>query len=119
MARMKLVGQYTDRFNQLTGQSLPIGGIYQSDGLLAHVQKRHPADVGNLSHVPSVISAPDYVGHNLNEPYSIELVKSLGDNIMVCVKLDLKTNCHYVASVYTITNAKLQNRIQSGRLKKY
>lgn len=119
MAHMKSIGQYTARFNQLTNQTLPIGDIYQSAGLATHVKKRHPSDVGNLAHVSSVISNPDYVGRNPNEPNSIELVKVLADNVMVCVKLDAGNNYLYVASVYSITNAKLQKHIQSGRLKAY
>lgn len=119
MAQMKVVGKYIDRFNQLTGQTLPVGSVYQSDGLASHVQKRHPGDVCHLAHVSSVISNPDYVGHNPKEPDSIELVKVIGDNVMVCVKLDQTENRLYVASVFTITNAKLQSRINSGRLKKY
>ena len=116
---MKAVGQYTDRFNQLTGQNLPIGDIYQSDGLALHVQKRHPNEVNNLSHVSSVIKSPDYVGHNPKEPNSIEIVKKISDNVMVCVKLDQTENYLYVASVYNITEAKLQKRLQSNRLKSY
>lgn len=119
MAQMKPVGQYTERFNQLTGQNLPVGDIYQSVGLAAHVQKRHPGEIGNVSVIPIVISNPDYVGHNPKEPDSIELVKVLSNNVMVCVKLDKSQNYLYVASVYNITNAKLQKGIQSGRLKAY
>lgn len=119
MQKMNPVGQYTDRFNQLTGQNLPVGDIYQSVGLAAHVQKHHPAEIGNLALIPAVISSPDYVGHNPREPDSIELVKVLSGNVMVCVKLDKSKNYLYVASVYSITNAKLQNRLQTGRLKAY
>lgn len=119
MAQMKVVGRFVERFNVLTNQKLPVGDIYQSFGLAAHVKKRHPSDVGNLVHVPAVISNPDYVGRNPNEPNSIELVKVLANNVMVCVKLDASNNYLYVASVYNITNAKLQKHIQSGRLKQY
>ena len=119
MAGIKPVGKYVERFNQLTNQTLPTGDIFQSDGLAAHVKKRHPSEIGNLAHIPSVVSSPDYVGHNPNEPNSIELVKVLANNVMVCVKLDANDNYPYVASVYNITNAKLQKHIQSGRLKAY
>ncbi len=119
MAQMKPVGQYIERFNQLTNQTLPIGEIYQSAGLATHVQKRHPSEIGNLAHIPTVISSPDYIGQNPNEPDSIELVKTISDNVMVCVKLDKSDNHMYVASVFNITNGKLQNRLKSGRLKQY
>lgn len=42
----------------------------------------------------------------------------MGDNVMVCIKLDAKENYLYVASIFEITASKLNNRINSGRLKK-
>lgn len=116
--KMTPVGRYISKFNTLTGQTLPPGVIYQSDGLLTHVQKRHPDQIGNLAHVSNVISAPDYIGKNPKEPNSIELVKILGGNVMVCVKLDISRGYYYVASVFEISTAKLNNRLNSGRLKK-
>lgn len=112
------VGNYTDSFNTLTGQNLPCGPILQSSGLTVHVQKHHPNEVANIALIPQIIANPDYVGRNPKEPDSVELVKVIGANVMVCVKLDSKNDYHYVASVYEISNAKLQNRIQSGRLKR-
>lgn len=117
--KMFCVGQYTEEFNTITGQALPCGEILQSDGLATHVRKHHPNEVGNIDFIPTIIAEPDYIGQNPKEPDSIELVKIISANIMVCVKLDRKHGYHYVASVYEISNGKLQNRIQSGRLKKF
>lgn len=116
--KMTPVGQYISKFNALTGQTLPLGVIYQSAGLLTHVQKRHPKEVSNLNYVSSIISDPDYIGRNPNEPNSIELIKILGGNVMVCVKLDVSGAYYYVASVFEISQAKLNNRLNSGRLRK-
>lgn len=113
------VGQYIERFNQISGQNLPLGTIFQSNGLAKHIQKRHPNDIGNLTYLSAIISAPDYVGHNPKEPNSIELVKTISDNIMVCVKLDSNLGYLYVSSVFPISSGKMQNRINSGRLKKF
>lgn len=112
-----LVGHYIEKFNTLTGQQLPCCDIVQSDGLAVHVKKHHPGEVGNISLIPQIISSPDYIGKNPKEPNSIELVKVFGANVMVCVKLDTNNHYHYVASVYEISNGKLQNRLKSGRLK--
>ena len=87
----------------------------QSAGLAVHVQKHHPDETGNVALVPSIIAEPDYVGHNPKEPGSVELVKALDANVMVCVKRD----AHNVASVYEISSGKLTNRLNSGRLKKF
>lgn len=117
MDKLFIVGEYTDVFNMLTNQSLPCGPIYQSSGLSVHIQKRHPNEMGNLAHVADVIASPDYIGKHPKEPDSIELVKRLSANVMVCVKLDSVRNRLYVASVFEITEAKVKNRLSSGRLK--
>jgi hypothetical protein len=119
MDHMKAVGRYVERFNELTGQNLPVGSIYQSEGLAVHVKKRHPNEVGNLEYISDVIKSPDYVGRNPKEPNSIELVKVIENNVMVCIKLDRADDYLFVASVFNITDSKLENRLKSGRLKAY
>lgn len=111
------VGEYTDTFNKLTGQELPCGPIYQSVGLRVHIMKRHPDEIDNIGLVPAIISQPDYIGKNPNEPNSIELVKALGANVMVCIKLDVNDGYLFVASVFEISESKLRRRLNSGRLK--
>ena len=71
------VGEYVQEFNDATGQALPCGPIYQSYGLKSHILKRHPNELDNLDHVPSIILDPDYIGKHPTEPDSIELVKVL------------------------------------------
>ena len=112
------VGDYIQAFNDMTGQSLPCGPIYQSAGLQVHIRKRHPDELRNLSKIPDILKSPDYIGKHPREPSSIELVKDLGENVMVCVKLDADENYLFVASVFEISNGKLNNRLNSGRLKK-
>jgi len=112
-----IVGQYTDRFNKLTGQSLPCGDIVQSPGLAVHIKNHHPDKLHRINDIPAVISDPDYIGHNPKEPDSVEMVKRMGENVMVCIKLDRKDNYLFVATVFEITEGKLQNRLKSGRIK--
>lgn len=113
------VGTFIPEFNTATAQSLPCGPIYQSVGLRTHVQRHHPGLVPRLNDIPNVIQHPDYIGKHPDEENSIELVKRMGANVMVCVKLDKKDGYLYVATVFEITEAKLQNRLRSGRLKEY
>lgn len=115
---MKIVGTYRAEFNTATGQTLPCGDIFQSDGLLKHIQKHHPNETWVINEIPNVIRDPDYIGRHPNEPDSIELVKTIGDNVMVCIKLDKKNGYLFVASAFTINNSKLNNRLKSGRVKK-
>ncbi|MGO5113581.1 PBECR2 nuclease fold domain-containing protein [Candidatus Avoscillospira sp. LCP25S3_F1] len=112
------VGEYIELFNQMTGQALPCGAIYQSHGLAKHIQKRHAGENEHLNDIPAIIQNPDYIGKHPKEKNSIELVKVLHQNVMVCIKLDLDENYLFVASVFEITEAKLRNRINSGRLKR-
>lgn len=112
------VGEYIELFNEMTGQMLPCGAIYQSHGLIKHIQKRHAEEQDHVSQIPQIIQSPDYIGKHPKEHNSIELVKVLNQNVMVCIKLDLDENYLFVASVFEITEAKLQNRLNSGRLKK-
>lgn len=111
------VGKYIEDFNTFTDQALPCGPIYQSKGLVKHTQRHHPDLVARVEDIPSVIQAPDFIGVHPKEPDSIELVKRMNGNVMVCVKLDKKENYLYVATVFEITEAKLNNRLSSGRLK--
>lgn len=111
------VGEYIEAFNLATGQSIPCGPIYQSPGLKVHIKKRHPDELENLRFVPDIIAAPDYVGKNPKEPCSIELVKILQGNVMVCIKLDRDADYLFVASVFEINDSKLRNRLNSGRLR--
>ena len=113
------VGDYVEKFNLLTGQSIPCGPIYQSEGLKTHVAKRHPEQLKSIPDIPLILSQPDYIGHNPKEPNSIELIKALEGNMKVCVKLDIRNQYLYVATLFEITDSKLQRMLQSGRIQRY
>lgn len=118
-SEMSCVGEYVEKFNTLTGQSLPCGPIYQDRGLIKHVRSHHPGTEGNVALIPQIIAAPDYIGKHPKEPNSIELIKTFSGNVMVCIKLDVDNDYLYVASVFEVTNKKISNRLHSGRIKKY
>ncbi len=113
------VGEYTEKFNALTGQDLPLLDIVQSTGLEKHVLKRHPLDIQYLEKISEIIVSPDYIGQNPKEPNSIELIKSYSDDVQIAIKLDSKNNYYFVASLYQITKKKINNRLFSGRLKEF
>lgn len=116
---MDTVGRYKEEFNKQLNINLPIDDIYQSDGLIIHIKKRHPGLEKYMSDIPDIIKNPDYIGVNPKETDSIELIKILDDNILVAIKLDKNDNHLFVASLYNISNSKLQNRLNSGRIKEY
>lgn len=94
--------------------------IYKSDGLIKHIEKRHPECVKYLSRLTEIISSPDYIGINPNEKgKSFELVKVFDNNVQIGIKLDFSKDYLYVATLHTITDSKLQHGLSNGRLKKF
>lgn len=83
--------------------------IYKSDGLIKHIEKRHPECIEYLDLLPQIIKNPDFIGINPNENVkSFELVKIINENIQIGIKLDIKNNYLFVATLHTITNSKLK-----------
>lgn len=114
------VGVYIEKFNDLTGQQLPLLDIMQSvPGLEKHISKRHPECLKYIGNISDIIQAPDYVGKNPNEKSSIELIKVYGENIQIAVKLDEKNGYYFVASLYEVTEKRVQDRLFSGRLQRF
>lgn len=105
------------------------GQVYASPGVIKHIKKRHKTGKNALSYyvynnilptIESVIMNPDYIGNHPDKiETSLEFVKKIDDNLLVALEVDLDNNYIYVASLYPISEAKLRNRIESGRLIKY
>ncbi len=62
--------------------SLPNDAIYMAPGLKKHVKKKHKDCLKYLEFISDIITNPDYVGINPNEPDSLEFVKIFEDNIL-------------------------------------
>ena len=119
MKKLKIVGKYNETLDHYLSYHLNNKTIYQSEGLFKHILKRHPDCLKYINMIPTIIETPDYIGVNPNEQnISFELVKILSDNVQIGIKLDIKENYLYVATLHTITNSKLKHRISNGRLKK-
>ncbi len=113
------VAHFDKNLNCYLPYSLDYEFIYQSAGLEKHILKRHPECIEFLQYLPYIIAHPDYIGVNPNEPgISFELVKVFNKNIQVGIKLDIKEDYLYVATLHTITTGKLKHGIENGRLKK-
>lgn len=119
MNKLVLVGEYHKTFNNYLPYVIGNIPIYQSTGLAKHILKRHPDCLKYVDMIPSIISSPDYIGINPNElGKSFELIKVLQHNIQIGIKLDAADNYFYVATLHTITEAKLRHGLSNGRLKK-
>ena len=108
------IGVYKGQYDTLLGRVLPKLNIIQSEGLEKHVSKRHPSCLKYLSKVSEIISSPDYVGINPKESDSFELIKKYDDNILVGIKLDIKNDYYYIATLHDIKQSKIDNRVFSG-----
>ena len=90
--------------------------IYRSKGLLAHLLKRrHYKAAKYLDFIPEIINAPDYAGSYDGQ---IELVKVFKDNIFLSIKLDETKDLYYVATLFDVSESKIEAYCKSGRLKK-
>ena len=91
--------------------------VHVDQGLAIHVRNHHPDCVEYLSCIEDIVSNPDYIGINPNvQEQSFELVRTYDENVLIGIKLDVKNNRLYVASLYTITNSKVHHRLDSGRM---
>ena len=116
------VGEYNTEFNDILGIKLDRLDIYKSKGLIAHLIKRkHDKYIKYIDCIPDIIQSPDYIGINPNENNtdSIELIKRYDNNVMIGIKLDGDNKYFYVASMYDVSESKIQRRLHSGRIKKY
>ena len=114
------VGKFLTKFNHYLPYQLDQEIIYRSIGLEKHILKRHPDCLQYVGLIPDILSSPDYIGVNPNEKsISFELVKVVAENVQIGIKLDAAENYLYVATLHTITSAKLKHGIENGRLKKF
>ncbi len=113
------VGKFKQEYNEKLNTDLPCLDIVQSQGLAKHISKRHPNQIQYLNDIQDILNNPDYIGINSKEPNSIELIKVYSDNILIAIKLDCNNNYYYIASLYNVSTSKINNRLNSGRLKNF
>lgn len=115
--KLTTIGKYNEDFNNYLPYNIKSSNIYQSSGLEKHIIKRHPDCLKYIGFIPQIIANPDYIGINPNEKVtSFELVKCISENVQIGIKLDIKDNHLYVATLHTITDSKLKHGIKNGRL---
>lgn len=102
------------------------GTIFAAPGVIKHIKKRHSHELNKrflddlISTIKVIIESPDYIGsHPKKKGTGIEFIKKLDTNFLVGVEVDLDDNYIYVATMYPIVQAKIDSRLNSGRLKKY
>ena len=117
----KIVGILQNKITNILNSDLPNAEILFYSGLRKHIKKKHKMCLKYMENIEDIIQNPDYVGINPDEPNSVELVKVLNDNVLVSINLSSDTEEKYlfVSSIYDISDGKLNNRLNSGRLKTF
>lgn len=122
----KRVGYFKDRMAEYIGIKFT-GTIYASPGVINHIKNKHGKHLGRkvieniIGYMKEIINNPDYIGVysiSKNEIH-IELIKNLKINILIGIDINKERDYIYVSTMYPITDSKINNRIYSGKLKKY
>lgn len=101
------------------------GTVYASPGVINHINKRHGKQLTKkvkdniIFTMEKIIKDPDYLGLNYRKGShgSFELIKRIDNNIFLLgLEVDLEDNYIYIATMYPISESKMNTRIHSGRL---
>lgn len=116
-SRIKKIATYDGQYDDILDFKMPRLDIMRADGVFDHIKKKHPACIKYFDKIQEIISCPDYVGTSPKEKGSFELVKKYDNNVLIGIKIDVKNNYYYVATLYDINQSKVNNRLHSGRLR--
>lgn len=102
------------------------GNVYAAPGVIKHIKRRHKNELSEeildniIDTIKVVLKQPEYVGcHDKKVGGCIEFIKKIDDNILVATELDIKEGYLYIASMYPIKQAKIDTRLNGGRIKPY
>lgn len=115
---MKKVGELTVEIIKSFGLDYEAGKeIYLSHKRRRHMRKHRDefSDFDNVfSRIDEIIGDPDFVGLH-PDGQSLQYIKKIDGNVLVAVRLG---NDLDVRTMYVIRESKLQNYLNSGRIKK-
>lgn len=116
------VGRITKAVIDLLGLAIDEKDILLWKDRLSYIEKHkdefdsEEQYIEHVKAIPDVIRNPEYVGIHPNGS-SIEFIKKIDKNLMVAVRINAKGNLAFRTS-YPIKDTKLNNYIESGRVKK-
>ena len=118
------VGSITETIANIKNFKYP-GKVYAAPGVIKHIIKNHDDKLSEavlndlLGTMKNILNNPDYVGCDPKKiGTSLELIKWIDDNILLALKFDITENYIYVASIYPVTESKIENRLYSNRIVK-
>lgn len=115
----KTVGRLNSKVIKLCNLSIKESNIFLHKSRKKHMRK-HSHEFANFEdtykRIDQIISEPDYVGvHPTGQ--SVEYIKKIDGNVLVAVRLN--SDELTVRTMYVITETKLKNYLNSGRIQKY
>lgn len=106
--------------NATLGLELEPGNAVLTVGAQKHVHSRHPKDFAvHLAHVGMVIKAPSYMGDDFKNSGKIELIRRVPGPTGLLVALVIEPDedgRYHVASFYTVTQSRIDQRRQKGKV---
>ena len=110
-----------DAIEATLGIELEAGPVVFTASNQKHALKSHPDDFSRcLPHIGAVIANPMYLRDDLRNAGKIELISripALGSGLLVAVEIRRDEQGRYrVASMYPISQKKIDNRRQAGTL---
>jgi hypothetical protein len=107
--------------NKTLSLDLEDGDVRLSINAQKHATTRHPEDYARcLPHVAQVVSNPLFIGDDIKNDGSIELigrVPALGASLLVAVSLTKSEDGHYdILSFYPVSEQKIEGRVKKGFL---
>lgn len=125
LSKYEIVGYINEEIANLANIEYQ-GNVYAAPGVIKHIKKRHKDELSQeilaniIDTIKFILKQPEYVGcHDKKIGKGIEFIKKIDDNILVATELDIKEGYLYISSMYPIKQAKIDTRLNSGRIKQY
>ena len=110
------VGIYKKEHDQMLGTNFEGIPIVCSEGLKSHIIKRKHFDVVEcFDCLGEILKNPDYIGCGENQ--AVIFVKKINKNVTTVIKLNKDNDYFYVATMYSISDYKLERKLICGLLK--
>ena len=119
----KRVGYLKERMAEDLGVKFT-GTIYASQGVIKHIKKKPGKQLGKkitdniFEYMRKIIEKPDYIGvYKLTDNGAyIEFIKKSDTNILIGIDINEENDYISVATMYPITDGKIDSRLYSGKL---
>lgn len=113
-----------EAINRVLGYDLDPGTAVFSTAAQLHANRQHPAEYPKcLPHIGQVVLTPMFLGDDFANSGKIELISKVRGvepdvGILVAISIEITDGKYQIASVYPISQRKIEGRLQKGFLKR-